>query len=171
MKFKSSTQLKTHTMSNITTVICLMNAADGTIAFDRYKNNMPRFINARVSVKAPTIKAFLKDKYNIDAEEYPDHEWSPTPNLRIVFCSVGADDAAGAAAMAENFWCMTIDTLKDTINFEQWGYPLKFKGIQGAMYRFQDYLLPEQARKWPAPGPEPVNDVVQAAATVSVASA
>ena len=26
-------------MSNITTVICLMNAADGTIAFDRYKNN------------------------------------------------------------------------------------------------------------------------------------
>lgn len=143
-------------MPTTTTVICLMNAADGTIAFDRYKNDMPRLINARVSKAAPTLTMYMAQKYNMVITEYPDFTWAPNPSVRVCFCSIDCDDTASAQIMQQNFWCMTIDNLKDDINFENWGYPLKMKGIQGNIYRFRDFLLPEQARPFPEPLAEPL---------------
>ena len=142
----------THTpckMSTPNTVALIMDN-NGRIAFDRYKNNIPRLINVRTSAKTPTAAAFIQNVYGLKVEAHPtEHAHQLSSSVHLEFYSLKLEpkpksslneDNDNAASVQEELWWMTLKELKDQVEFADWGFPMKMKGIQGKIYKFETYL-------------------------------
>jgi hypothetical protein len=130
----SITQKASNMASLAENIVALVMDSAGAIAFERYTDSVPRLISCRLGAKVPTVAEFLALRYDLKVVEHPDFDWLVTPSVKVRFCSVV--DKSGM----DKLWPMTLNELKDKLEFKYWGFPMKCQGIQKEIYAFETYL-------------------------------
>jgi hypothetical protein len=106
----------------------------GAICFERYMDDVPRLISCRLGAKVSTVAEYLDLRYKLQVTEHPEFDFQVTPSVKVRFCSVV--DKSGM----DKLWPMTLNELKDKLEFKYWGFPMKCQGIQKEIYAFETYL-------------------------------
>ena len=114
-------------MASPSIVLAIMDC-EGTIAFERHMGDVPRLITVR-----GVIKSFLKRKFDFVVVEHADFDLQVGTSI-VRFCHLVEGDI-----QQEGLMPMPMSDLLE-LPFAKWGYPLKCKGIQGAIWKYQTFL-------------------------------
>jgi hypothetical protein len=121
-------------MASPVNIVALVMDPAGAICFERYTDTVPRLISCRQGTKTPTVAEYL-ERYDLKVIEHPERDWLVTPSVKVRFCSVVDKSGMG------KLWPMTLNELKDKLEFKYWGFPMKCQGIQKEIYSFETYLV------------------------------